>query len=199
MMAQEYTDYYISIGYSGVTISVYDMAQLDDVASAVKAFGSAQASTMSTYYRAYKTLQAGDPGPEQPGGPGHVRAERHRQRGHRGRRRQGRGPGRRHGGPGGHHIRVAHGRRHGRERPRDMVPDQVGDLLLGRQLRGDVQGAAVRRRVELGGLPGLVLQQGMSPGRSAQTLCKTLTSPFSEGIWATGSRRMIRISRRARR
>ncbi len=63
MMAQEYTEYYISIGYSGVTISVYDMAQLDGVASAVKTFGGEQASTMSTYYRAYKACRKATPAP----------------------------------------------------------------------------------------------------------------------------------------
>ena len=63
MMAQDYTDYYISIGYSGVTISVYDMAQLTTVANAVKAFASAQVSTMSTNYKAFMKIRHSVPDP----------------------------------------------------------------------------------------------------------------------------------------
>jgi hypothetical protein len=63
MMAQDYTDYYISIGYSGVTISVYDMAYLGTVASAVNAFANAQIATMSTYYRTYKSIRQSVPAP----------------------------------------------------------------------------------------------------------------------------------------
>ncbi len=63
MMAQDYTSYYISIGYSGVTISVYDMTQLTTVANAVKAFASAQISTMAQYYKVYKTLRSSVPAP----------------------------------------------------------------------------------------------------------------------------------------
>jgi hypothetical protein len=63
MMAQEYRDYYISIGYNGVTISVYDTAYLGSVAEAVKNFGSAMKATMSTYYRTYRSLRMSTPDP----------------------------------------------------------------------------------------------------------------------------------------
>jgi len=63
MMAQDYTSYYISIGYSGVTISVYDTAYLGTVASAVKTFASAQIATMGTYYKTYKSIRQSVPAP----------------------------------------------------------------------------------------------------------------------------------------
>lgn len=63
MMAEEYTEYYISIGYSDVTISVLDMAQRMGVATAVRAFGSAQAATMGTYYMEYKSCRHDTPAP----------------------------------------------------------------------------------------------------------------------------------------
>jgi hypothetical protein len=63
MMAQEYRAYFISIGYSDVTISVYDMALVGAVADAVKNFGAAMKATMSTYYRTYKSLRMSTPDP----------------------------------------------------------------------------------------------------------------------------------------
>jgi len=63
MMAQDYTNYYISIGYSGVTISVYDMAYLTTVSGAVKTFASAMTSTMATYYKTYKSIRQSVPDP----------------------------------------------------------------------------------------------------------------------------------------
>jgi len=63
MMAHEYTDYYISIGYSGVTISVYNMNDVGNVSRVVKDFGSAQIATMGTYYKAYKSCRQATPAP----------------------------------------------------------------------------------------------------------------------------------------
>jgi hypothetical protein len=63
MMSTRYVEQFTELGWSGVTISVYDMACVDSVAEAVRDFGSAQAATMSTYYREYKVLRRNTPAP----------------------------------------------------------------------------------------------------------------------------------------
>ena len=63
MMAGHYVDQFIELGWDGVTISIYDMAQVDAVASAVNAFGNAQRVTMAQYYMEYKTLRRLTPAP----------------------------------------------------------------------------------------------------------------------------------------
>jgi hypothetical protein len=63
MMVQHYAVQFEDLGWNGVTISVYDMAYVDDVAAAVKAFGDAQKATVGTYYMEYKTLRRLTPAP----------------------------------------------------------------------------------------------------------------------------------------
>jgi hypothetical protein len=63
MMTAHYRDQFIELGWSGVTISVYDMACVDSVAGAVGAFGNAQKATVATYYKEYKTLRRLTPAP----------------------------------------------------------------------------------------------------------------------------------------
>ncbi len=62
-MCDHYRVQFEELGWDGVTISVYDMAQLGTVANAVKAFGSAQGATMAAYYKEYKTLRRLTPAP----------------------------------------------------------------------------------------------------------------------------------------
>lgn len=57
MMTDEYAQYYTSLGYSGVTISVWDMSYMDQLKSAVSVFASEQLSVFSTYYRSYKSAR----------------------------------------------------------------------------------------------------------------------------------------------
>lgn len=53
----DYVAYYQSIGYSDVTISVCDMAYVQGLADAAKAFSTAAIPTTAANYRAYKTLR----------------------------------------------------------------------------------------------------------------------------------------------
>ncbi len=63
MMAGHYVAQFEELGWDGVTISIYDMAQVGIVASAVQTFGSAQKATVATYYSEYKTLRRLTPAP----------------------------------------------------------------------------------------------------------------------------------------
>lgn len=63
MMADHYVVQFQDLGWDGVTISIYDMAQVGAVASAVNAFGNAQKATMAQYYMEYKTLRRLTPAP----------------------------------------------------------------------------------------------------------------------------------------
>ena len=63
MMADHYVVQFQELGWDGVTISIYDMAQVYAVASAVNAFGNAQKATVAQYYMEYKTLRRLTPAP----------------------------------------------------------------------------------------------------------------------------------------
>ncbi len=55
--ADEFTVFYADLGWNTCTISVYDMAYLTTVSGAVNTFASAMVSTMSLYYKTYKSCR----------------------------------------------------------------------------------------------------------------------------------------------
>jgi hypothetical protein len=57
LSAQEFTEFYIALGWNTCTISVLDMAYMTAVSGATNTFASAMTSTMATYYKTYKSCR----------------------------------------------------------------------------------------------------------------------------------------------